>query len=137
MKITVRSHTTIVAALEVRNLLIQSIDRFAYGRNTGSWHIESAGELSFHIRTSVLAMAEKRTATKPVANTDDSTPPKREEQMSGMIAVFCMISILLRNVFCSYMNLLATFMSGANLWAQKKPNFVDWTISVVRSGLNQ
>ena len=50
-------------------------------------HELRAGELIFHIRTLVLAMVEKRTATKPVANTSDSTPPKREEQLSGMIAV--------------------------------------------------
>ena len=65
-------------------------------------------------------MAEKRTATKPVALTVDSTPPKRWNKCSGMIAVFCMKSILLRNVFCSYMNLLATHLCREQTYGHKK-----------------
>jgi hypothetical protein len=33
------------------------------------------------------------------------------------------------------MDLLAAFMSGANLWAQKMPNFVDWTDNRLSAGV--
>ena len=82
-------------------------------------------------------MAEKRTATKPVANTDDSTPPKREEQMSGMIAVFRMISILLRNVFLFVYGFADDIHAGSKPMGIKKAQIRIWTKSVVRSGLNQ
>lgn len=68
-------------------------------------------------------MIEKRTATKPVALTVDSTPPKRWNKCSGMIAVFCMKSILLRNVFCSYMNFAADIHVGSKPMGIKKAQF--------------
>ena len=68
-------------------MLGKSVNGFAHGRDTGGRHVESARNLIFHIRITVVAMVEKRTATKPVATTVDSTPPKRWNKCSGMIAV--------------------------------------------------
>lgn len=68
-------------------MLSKSVNGLAHGRDAGDRHVESAGILIFHIRITVVAMVGKRTATKPVATTVDSTPPKRWNKCSGMIAV--------------------------------------------------
>ena len=81
--------------------------------------------------------SNKRTATKPVAVTHDSTPPERWNLYSGMIAVFCMITYFYAMSFCSYMNIIFLTSGKQYLWAQKMPNFVDWTNNrFVRTGLN-
>lgn len=46
----VGSQSTVVTALEVIDLLGKSVNGFTHGRNTGSRHVESAGNLIFHIR---------------------------------------------------------------------------------------
>lgn len=95
----VGSQGTIVAALEVIDLLGESVDGFAYGRDAGSRHVERAGCLISHTN-GCLTFRQKNGCHFPCRQTSISNPCRSIDIMwerqpyslfiSKLLHIFCM-----------------------------------------------
>ena len=92
------------------------------------------GQFFFHIRNTCCSNWQKKTATKPVATTSDSTPPKRWNIVrdGSRYAVWDNAQCYVFRIWLSTCRCRQDDTGGH----KKSPRVRKWTITVVRSGLN-